>query len=381
MKKNSYLFFLSFFVLSLSSSFSFGQKTISKTIQHGGLTRNYRVYIPKIYDGKKAVPLLFNLHGFSSNEVQQEFYGDFRPIADTANFIIVHPRGTATATGTLFWNVGFFPSTVDDLGFINTLIDTLSATYNINPQRVYSTGMSNGGFMSYSLACSNNRFAAIASVTGSITLPYLKQCKPSKPIPVLEIHGTGDAVVAYAGTTLFAPIDTVVNFWVKQNGCNATPAVTNVPNIDTLDGATATHFVYSGGKNGTTVEHYKIENGAHTWPGAIINIGVTCMDFSASKEIWRFLNKYSLVTATEETQASLSFSIAPNPTNEILNLDFEAIDSPTLLEITDLQGKVVLKKSLDFKGTQFDISSFANGFYIAKIQNQNGRGVAKFVKF
>ncbi len=381
MKLFIHTFFLFLLFSFLSTSLSFGQKTIIKTIQHGGLTRDYRVYIPKIYDGKKAVPLLFNLHGFSSNEVQQEFYGNFRPIADTANFIIVHPRGTANAAGTLFWNVGFFPSTVDDLGFINTLIDTLSVTYNINPQRVYSTGMSNGGFMSYSLACSSNRFAAIASVTGSITLPYLKQCKPSKPIPVLEIHGTGDAVVAYNGTALFAPIDTVVQFWVKQNACNPTPVITDVPNTDPLDGATATRFVYSGGKNGTTVEHYKVADGAHTWPGAIINVGITCMDFSASKEIWRFFNQYSLITAIEEPQVSLSFSIAPNPTDGILNLDFEAIDSPTLLEITNLEGKIVLKKSLDFKETQFDISSFANGFYIAKIQNQNGRGVAKFVKF
>jgi polyhydroxybutyrate depolymerase len=380
MKKSIHLLFLAFSFFLLGTSLGFGQKTLIKTIQHGGLTRDYRVYIPKIYDGKKAVPLLFNLHGFSSNEVQQEFYGDFRKIADTANFIIIHPRGTANATGTLFWNVGFFPSEVDDLGFINTLIDTISATYNINPKRIYSTGMSNGGFMSYSLACSSNRFAAIASVTGSITLPYLKQCKPSKPIPILEIHGTGDAVVAYTGTALFAPIDTVVNFWVKQNGCNPTPVVTNVPNIDTLDGATATRFVYSDGKKGTTVEHYKIANGAHTWPGAIFNIGVTCMDFSASKEVWRFFNQYSLITATEETQALLDFSIAPNPTEGWLNLSFEAISSPTLLEITDLHGKMVLKKILNDNTTQLDISSFANGFYVAKIQNLNGRGVQKFVK-
>jgi polyhydroxybutyrate depolymerase len=377
-KRNQSLLFFLFF---LNATLGFAQKTLTKTLQHGGLTRDYRVYIPKVYDEKKAVPLLFNLHGYSSNEVQQEFYGDFRPIADTANFIIVHPRGTATAAGVLFWNVGFFPSSVDDLGFINALIDTLSADYNINPKRVYSTGMSNGGFMSYSLACSNPRIAAIASVTGSITLPTLKFCKPSKPIPIMEIHGTADGVVAYNGTALFAPIDTVLNFWIKHNGCTTTPVVTDVPNTNTTDGASATHYVYSGEKNGATVEHYKITDGGHTWPGAIFNAGVTCMDFSASKEIWRFLNKYSLVTATEEAKTPLSFSLFPTATERHLTLTFEAFSTPTQLEMIDLQGKVVLKKEIDNIETSLDVSTLPNGFYVAKLYNLQNVGVVKWIKY
>jgi hypothetical protein len=87
-----------------------------------------------------------------------------------------------------------------------------------------------------------------------------------------------------------------------------------------------------------------------------------------------------LITATAETQVSLDFSIAPNPTDGLLNLSFEPVSSPTLLEITDIQGKIVLKKNLDDNTTQLDISSFENGFYIAKIQNLNGQGIQKFVK-
>ena len=144
------------------------QSNLSGTILSGGLTREYLLYVPAVYTGATAVPLIINLHGYTSSNVAQEFYGDFRPIADTANFLIVHPNGTIDDQGNRFWNTFGGNSTVDDVGFIAQLIDSLRAVYNIDPNRIYATGMSNGGFMSYQLACDlNNRIAAIASVTGS----------------------------------------------------------------------------------------------------------------------------------------------------------------------------------------------------------------------
>jgi polyhydroxybutyrate depolymerase len=89
------------------------------------------------------------------------FYGDFRTIADTAGFLLVHPLGTLDPTGTTYWNSGW-GGTVDDIGFTGALIDSIAEAYSVNLDRVYSTGMSNGGFMSYTLACSlSDRIAAI----------------------------------------------------------------------------------------------------------------------------------------------------------------------------------------------------------------------------
>src|SRR5690606_17264346 len=105
---------------------AFSQTTIDHTLQHGGLTREYRLYIPASYDGTESVPLLFNLHGYTSNNVQQEVYADFRPIADTANFIIVHPNGTLDLGGNRYWNAFNIPGGVDDVGFLSTLIDEIS---------------------------------------------------------------------------------------------------------------------------------------------------------------------------------------------------------------------------------------------------------------
>ena len=192
---------LTTFLFFLVNSISFSQTTVNDSFMHNGLTRTYSFYVPAIYDGSQAYPLVLNLHGYTSNGTEQSFYGNFKPIADTAGFIVVHPEGTIqTGTAsTQFWNVGFFPSNVDDIGFLESLIDTISASYNIDATRIYSTGMSNGGFMSYKLACESNRFAAIASVTGSMTGQMQNNCSPIKPIPVMEIHGTADPTVPYNG--------------------------------------------------------------------------------------------------------------------------------------------------------------------------------------
>lgn len=163
-------FSVSIAILCAIVHFNIGaQLTITDSIVHDGLTREYILYVPANYTGTSAVPLLFNFHGYTSNANDQMWYGDFRPIADTAGFIIIHPQGTLDGTGTTHFNVGWGGSTVDDVDFTSALIDSISAQYNINQDRVYSTGMSNGGFMSFKLACElSDRIAGIASVTGSI---------------------------------------------------------------------------------------------------------------------------------------------------------------------------------------------------------------------
>jgi polyhydroxybutyrate depolymerase len=271
------------------------QQTINASINHGGLTRDYILYVPASYTAGNDAPLVFNFHGYTSNAMQQLFYSSFNTVADAEGFIVVYPEGTLDNSGITHWNVGWGGSTVDDIGFTSALIDSLSAEYSINQDRVYSTGMSNGGFMSYQLACElSDRIAAIASVTGSMNLGWFNSCNPNHPTPVMEIHGTLDPTVAYAASSFTESIPDILDFWANLNNCNNSPTITNVPNTSTTDGCTAEHQIWKNGSNGVVVEHYKIIGGEHSWPGAIFPNGVTNQDINASEKIWEFFNKYDI---------------------------------------------------------------------------------------
>ena len=202
------------------------------------MQRDYILYVPASYNSGNPTPLLFNFHGYTSNASQQMWYGDFRSIADTANFLLVHPQGQADSTGNTHWNVGWNGSIGDDIGFTAALIDSLSAEYNINQDRIYSTGMSNGGFMSFNLACNlSHRFAAIASVTGSMGPLMMYNCNPTHPTPVMAIHGTLDATVPYAGSSWVKSIPDVLAYWTAHNQCDTQSTFTLLPDANVFDGS------------------------------------------------------------------------------------------------------------------------------------------------
>ena len=191
------------FILLIAIQFSvvaFGQQDISGTIMHDGLERTYYLHLPTNYVEGTPLPLVFNLHGFSSNALEQGLYSNMNPTADANDFLVCYPEGTSDGNNQ-FWNVGWNPTvTVDDVGFINALIDEFDANYSIDLTRVYSCGMSNGGFMSYKLACDlGERFAAVASVTGGMSHNQSNTCNPVRKIPTMQIHGTADPTVAYEG--------------------------------------------------------------------------------------------------------------------------------------------------------------------------------------
>jgi len=305
--------------LGFAFSLAKAQTTVNGTILSGGVSRSYILYVPAVYTSSQPAPLVFNFHGYGSNNSQQNFYADFKPIADTANFILVLPQGL-TSGGYAGWNnFGAVSSAAADINFVSDLIDTLSKRYNINSNRIYSTGFSNGGFMSYDLACfMSTRFAAIASVSGSMVASHLSACNPSHPMPVMEIHGTIDSTVSYTGvggTIACTHIDSLVKHWVNFNNCNPTPVFTPVPNISTTDNCTAEHYVYSGSNVCTTVELFKVIGGDHTWPGAsyLLPGKNTNEDFNACKEIWRFFSGCSLSTGINNIIRTPEVEVYPNP--------------------------------------------------------------------
>ena len=347
---------------------------INGTITHDGIERAYILYIPANYSAQSPVPLVFNFHGYSSNAAQQVLYTGFNALADAEGFIVAYPEGTQDAAGNQHFNVGWGGSTVDDVGFTSALIDSLSAEYSIVQERIYSTGMSNGGFISYHLACNlSDRIAAIASVTGSMSSLTYNNCNPQRPVPIMEIHGTEDEVVPYDGGTAFTtPIDNVISYWVNHNNCGTIPAIYDIPDTNTADSCTAQYYVYRDGDNGTNVELFKIEGGGHTWPDAIINIGVTNRDINASQEIWKFFSKYDLagttITDVEESQSIVDILIYPNPTNSLINIQRNT-DEKTNFELVSALGENVFSGILQTSNETLDISQFPTGIYFLKFEN------------
>jgi polyhydroxybutyrate depolymerase len=312
------------------------------------------------------------------------FYGDFRNIADTANFLVVHPQGTLDNNNVNHFNVGWGGSTVDDVGFTEALIDSLSAVYSIDQNRIYAVGMSNGGFMSFQLACDlSAKIAAIGSVTGSMTPSTLGNCNASHPMPIIQIHGTTDATVPYNGSAGWtASITNVLNHWATFNNCSSVPTIVNVPNTNTIDGSTVEKYTYENGDNCSEVVHFKVTNGQHTWPGSIFNFAGTNYDINASVEIWNFLSRYDIFgliscnpVIVEEPFGTLDFQIFPIPCSESLHVDLKIAES-SLYEIYSLYGQLLKSGSISLNSNEIDLSDFQPQGYLLKI----GGRYQRFIK-
>jgi len=270
--------------------FAFSQQTINDSIIHNNIYRTFIVYIPSIYNNSNtSVPLLFNLHGRNGTSNIAMWNADFRDIADTANFIIVHPQALQNSNGETQWNYGH--TNIDDIGFLNSLYTYLTAIYDIDIDRVYSAGMSNGAAMSYRLACDmSDKIAAIASVTGAMTSFQFQSCNPIHPTPILQIHGTNDTMVNFSSMVYG------LNYWRNYNNCDIIADTFPIPNYVISDSSTVDHIIFRNGNNGVNTELFKIYNGGHTWPGSSFtnNNGITNFDINASVEIWRFFSKYDI---------------------------------------------------------------------------------------
>ena len=367
MKYTTVILLFTGFVFSSSA-----QQTINASITHDGMERDYILYVPEIYDGSTAVPLVLNFHGFGSSASQQMFYGDFRDIADTEGFLLVHPEGT-TLIGNQFWNVGFpgLSSTIDDVGFTEALIDELATLYTIDLDRVYATGMSNGGFMSFLLACQlSEKIAAVASVTGSMTQDTFDDCNAQLPTPVLQIHGTEDDVVSYNENNLSLPIPDVISYWVDHNNCETTPTTTTLPDVDVSDGSTIEYSVYEDGDNGITTEHMKVIGGGHTWPGSILNSAGTNQDIDASMEIWLFFSRYDIngLLSTDDYE-NRHVSIYPNPTQSKINLSLNYAKEVHYKLFSPL-GKQLMTGTITSGNEEIDISHLPSNIYFLKVGNQ-----------
>ncbi len=360
----------------------------SHTVQVDGLTRTYELFIPAGYNATQPTSLVFNLHGYTSNAVQQYVYSDMNSVADTAGFIAVYPNGINNA-----WNSfsNFSASSADDVRFISYLIVLIASQYNIDPARVYACGMSNGGFMSYRLACElDGRIAAIASVTGLTDAGIMATCTNTRPLPVMQIHGTADATVPYNGGTGLGSVDSTVNFWKAKLNCPANAVIDTLPDVNLQDGSRAVRFFYEPCDSSTQLILYKIINGAHTWPDATLTIGVTNRDFNASATIWNFFKQFShpspsgidsvVLGAPALPFGEAPLQVYPNPMYDVLVLNVPGLKQITML---NAQGQVVVQQQWPrplLTGVELSVSTLPTGLYLLQMETETGKAVARVIK-
>lgn len=260
----------------------------TRTLFHDGVTREYILYVSDSYDGSSKVPLMFNFHGFGGTAKQHLNYTDMRFLADTDNFILVYPQGSLLE-GYPHWNSSLpsedNKSDADDFGFVEALIDEISSNYNIDLERVYACGYSNGAFLAYSLACyHSDKIAAIGSVAGTMMDDIYSDCSLSHPMAMINLHGTSDDVVPYGGSKGFTAIDQVLEYWVSFNNTNTAPVINSINE----NGITIEHYSYTDGDNNTSVEHYKIIGGGHVW------FDIDYEGSNTSRLIWDFVSRYDI---------------------------------------------------------------------------------------
>jgi polyhydroxybutyrate depolymerase len=244
-----------------------GRGTKSESLESGGLDRTYLIHVPASYDPQKPVPLILVLHGATQSPASAERMSKMSQKSESENFIVVYPSGTGRLPT---WNSGSccayaMKNHIDDIAFLSALIDKLETDYSIDRKRIFVTGISNGGMMSYRVGCElSDKVAAIAPVEGALDV----ECKPTAPVSVLVFHGTADHLVPFnGGSTPFqmgskrsdTPVSEAVQFWVKHDACSTEPKHEETSEVHT--------DVYSACKSGTSVVLYAIQGGHHSWPG------------------------------------------------------------------------------------------------------------------
>lgn len=282
-----------------------------ETITVDGLERTFEIHLPLGYEETQNYPLVIVLHGGGGNIRGMKNLTDFNELADEEGFIVVYPAGIEG-----HWNDGrglegrrAHRENIDDTNFIRTLIDHISQQANIDEQRIYATGISNGGHMSYRLACElSDKIAAIGVVTANLSTALHEICQPAETVAVLIMNGTQDPLIPYEGGERIIMNDNLgevfsteatVNFWTTHNRCEGEPMKTQLPDTTAFDGTRVLLATYEGCDGTSRVYLYTVVGGGHTWPGgpqylprAII--GRVSRDVDGSAVIWDFFKAHTL---------------------------------------------------------------------------------------
>jgi len=285
----------------------------TRTIQHDGVERTYHMYLPNNFDNSNDTPLVLALHGGGGTGTNFEDVvsaGTLTTAAESRGVILLMPDGIDKR-----WNDGrpeIFgnDSMYDDVGFISTIIDEMIQNYGVDANRVYSTGISNGGLMSIRLAMDlSNKIAAIAPVTAQIT-SAMQAKVPEFPISMMIVNGEEDPLVPYNGGCILGPfvsncsrgevlstqesIEKFIGYNQCANPSETEPIIDNVPN----DGTGVEITTYKACEQGTEVVLVKVIGGGHTWPSGDQYlsknvVGVVSKEINASEMVFDFFLSHS----------------------------------------------------------------------------------------
>lgn len=270
-------------------SFYAGNRS-SGFITVGGQKRGYVLHVPSGHDHSRPAPLVISLHGAGLWGAVQRDISRWDDLADREGFVVAYPSGAGRASPRV-WSPNPGPRLMRDVEFITRLIDTLVARHNVDPERVYVNGLSNGGGMTFALSCTApERVAATGIVAGALTHPW-DVCAGAPPLPVIAIYATRDPVVPYEGGQTwvgprpFPNIPDWMGRWAERNLCDASPR-------DSALSATVTRRKYSGCAGGADVVLYTLHGDGHVWPGGgplpRWLVGADSRSMDATKAMWEF---------------------------------------------------------------------------------------------
>ena len=289
-----FIFFIAFFLLGGAKDKAALKKEI---INFDEKIREYYVSLPE--DTSKPFPMIINFHGFLSHAMDQQGFSQMDNYAHQNGIGVIYPEGIKKS-----WNVGkAILNDENDIGFVNALIDSVSLKYNIDSNRIYACGFSNGGTFSYELMCGlSYKIAAFGSVGGNFSINENRLCNIDREIPLIHIHGTRDRLQKYnhSDGDFLSTIESV-NYWAKYNQLDI-KVVENIEDIHKKDGTTVEKHTYSKNNSNTQVIHFKVVKGGHLWLGSPIADWLTLRLFfgrnnheiNSSKEIVDFFLKYKL---------------------------------------------------------------------------------------
>lgn len=260
------------------------------------LEREYLLHVPASYDRARPTPLVISMHGAGLWPAAQMEISQWNELAERQGFIVVYPAGVRGA-GPRIWHVDAGPGLMRDVRFISALIDTLEATYNIDPARIYANGLSNGGGMAFVLSCTmSDRIAAVGMVGAAQLLPF-SWCTDRRPVPMIAFHGTADRAAPYKGGTSWVTSDAFPDVlawtrnWARRNRCAPDPS-------DSAVAEDVTRRAYTNCADDAAVVLYSVQGGGHTWPGGKLLpewfVGRTSRSINATNEMWEFFREHPL---------------------------------------------------------------------------------------
>jgi polyhydroxybutyrate depolymerase len=366
-----------FFLMCIYGGSAISQKD---SLIHQGRNRTFTIHKPEKWTSGKKWPLVLALHGGFGSAENLANQSQLNLSSNENGFVVIYPEGWANVLGIRTWNAGWCcgpaaTNQIDDIGFIEKLMDRAIHTLAIDSNRIYVTGMSNGGFMAYRLACeSAHRIAAIAPVAASMSL---YDCRPLQPVSIIHFNSYQDESIPYQGGVgngvsdhYNRPLDSVMAQWAVHNEVMGTKKL-----VDSNRGYT--HYKYPMGACNSDIEWYLTRDGGHSWPGGRQTpVGdPVSTALNANQLMWDFFKKHVRIcqplptTNTEAFQPQIS--IYPNPSAGEITIQSKG-PSVLSIRVLDFQGKLIHQVTQPVNLVRFQIPGRRPGWYLLEIQTTIG---------